>query len=285
MKPHIEHALDCSLLRLLHFVEARGCHAQDQGSEAQRPSAREALQTACPEVLELWLDSRAKSRFWQARRALLRLSEQLSRPFPAPPFTLSRPDFSSIASRFDSDAFFAAHQLEIHIATEKREVQTEYAVQSAMEEKSPQFFLRNVPRVQRDVELSQALRFDEDENERHRAYALIQEVREAHIPRPEMAEIWTSALSTDFRIFLEEVLFLCPWEEMPRQLATPSEDSTWSPKHSRAKLTYELMDRKHKVFVFGHQGTPQSVRRHAPKRLAKVRSLTPLDGNSHEPMA
>ncbi len=201
---------------------------------------------------------RAKERFWKGRPSGVATVRADWEPQP------SRIEPNRIEGR-DHELVPKERREQIDhpniLNTDVRNQDVPFEVTSRLSEQTPQFTLRNLPRVERNVDLDRAIRFDEEDMPLLQAREQIQEVRDARFPRPDFATFWSAQLLDDFRIFLEEVLYLCPWEEMPRGSQTPDEDSTWSPTHSRATLTFELIKNKRSVFVFGHGGRPMVVER------------------------
>ncbi len=208
-------------------------------------------------------------------------------PWPRNAFTETR--LAIEANPLKDHLAFATQVAQVKIeakGAEGAKMNVPHEVDDQMQAVCPQFFLRNISRLQRDIDVQRPMAFDIEEKLKPQAEADLDEVRAAKLPRTEFVDVWTAALLDDLRIFWEEVLYMCPWEQMPRQLKAPDDDSPWSPNHSRATLTYELMDRRKSVFVYGHKNIPIAMRREPEKRLAKTRAIKQdappagLDGGS-----
>jgi len=76
----------------------------------------------------------------------------------------------------------------------------------------PQFNLRNIGRAERSVDLEDPLPVVRKKGISHDDDGLFDEVRNARLPKPEMAQIWTVAFSTRVRAQFRRLLLEDPWE-------------------------------------------------------------------------
>jgi len=237
-----------------------------------------------PEPLFLWgyrgTTIHAKRAFWKGQ----------IRPFP----TLRHdwtPD-ASIATQVpivESRDFSIIPQVRIEqllksgaLNTAQTKTDIPWEVSEQMNERSPQFTLRNIPRVERSVDLERATLFDVTAMPKVDAEESLEEVRNAKIPKAEMMTFWSAQLLDDFRIFLEEILYLCPWETMPQGRKPPEPGSLWSLEHSRSTLTADLIGKADQVFLFGTHGGPTTLAR--AKRKIEKRKRSAMDGGGFTPM-
>ncbi len=117
---------------------------------------------------------------------------------------------------------------------------------------TPQFILRNIPKVERYYDLDRPLPFVLDDMPIDEAIADIEDVRQAKLDPPEFSDHDNIDFLEDFRTFLEEIFVLCPWDQITRK--APDENSPWHLKNSATKLAHELLERKNTFFVFGTRG-------------------------------
>src|SRR5690606_21533753 len=111
---------------------------------------------------------------------------------------------------------------------EPRPVDVPWHFTELMRECVAQFTLRNIPRAERYIDLDMPMHYEVDDPVLPQVIEDIEDVRNAEVPRPEFVESWTTPLVNDFKIFLEEVLYLCPWDSMSNIRRAPAEDSLWS---------------------------------------------------------
>lgn len=117
---------------------------------------------------------------------------------------------------------------------------------------TPQFTLRNIPKIERYYDLTRRLNFEAGESPLELATADIEEVRNARIESVEFTQVQSADIIDDYRIFLEEIFYLCPWDQITRR--APEPDSPWHVSHSRAKLAQYLLDRQNTLFIYGDRG-------------------------------
>jgi len=120
---------------------------------------------------------------------------------------------------------------------------------------TPQFILRNISKLERYHDLSRMLSFNEEASPLESALEALAEVRGARIEPVQFAKIQSVEIVEDFRVFLEEIFYLCPWDQITRR--APDEDSPWHIKHSHAKLVQYLLDRQSTLFIFSEDRTTQ----------------------------
>lgn len=233
------------------------------------------------EPLYLWhyrgLPSSAKTAFWDG---LARRSRDLPiRGFwlNQNPFVKTLPDLAPVGRDFMilSDERIDELQRLQTVNIDTRNVIVPWSVNEHMAEQVPQFTLRNIARLERDDTVERGVQLEHEPPAMSEAAEQLAEVRNPYIPRPEMPDSWSAPLFEDFRTFLEEVLHLCPWAQMPTERKVPSEDSLWHPSHSRSNLTHELLERRKSVFVFGQRGGPQQLLRERQERVYTAKSITP----------
>jgi hypothetical protein len=233
--------------------------------------------TRVPEQLSLWNYRSdavlAKNGFWRG----LRVSWPAVRADWTPQVKIrAQEPFESVHVELVSEERLASLQQPATLDVEARERNIPYAFTSLMDERSPQFSLRNLARVQRDIDLLVSMPFDVDPIPLEEAEEAFREVRTAHIERVEFPEAWSAPLVDDFRIFLEEVMYLCPWDAIPKGRRVP-DDSLWSEKHSRSTLTFDLIEKKGKVFVWDHKGRPRAFVRRAETGPRRARVIDPSE--------
>ncbi len=120
---------------------------------------------------------------------------------------------------------------------------------------TPQFILRNIPKIEHYYDLDRALPFNEEDLPLNDALAAIESARKAHLDPVDLPDLRSAEVINDFRVFLEEIFYLCPWDCITRR--PPTEDSPWHPKHSHAKLAQYLLDAQNTLFIFSDKGTTQ----------------------------
>lgn len=85
-------------------------------------------------------------------------------------------------------------------------------LEAIQHEHMPQFNLRNIGRAERDVEVDDPLPLARQRGLGGKLGAELDEVREAHVPKPQMAEVWSVRLMGRVRGSLRRVLVEDPWE-------------------------------------------------------------------------
>ncbi|MFA5624875.1 MAG: hypothetical protein WC966_07460 [Bradymonadales bacterium] len=126
-------------------------------------------------------------------------------------------------------------------------------VDNQLAECTPQFSLRNIPKVERYYDLSRKPPFDIEELPLKELSQAIAEVHAAHIEPVEFIDFNSSGIITDFRVFIEEILYLCPWNEISR--TAPPSESLWHISQSRAQLAKHLLDQKNSLYTYSYTGT------------------------------
>ena len=141
-------------------------------------------------------------------------------------------------------------------------------IDDAVAECTPQFILRNIPKVERYYDLERSLPFEVTDMPIVDAKALLDEVSHDHLDEIQYIEGENLKFINDFRVFLEEVIALCPWDQISRK--PPTEDSPWHLKNSATQLARELLERKNTLFVFGTKGmTKMQMRDFDPEKEKK----------------
>ncbi|MCL2326297.1 MAG: hypothetical protein FWC40_07395 [Proteobacteria bacterium] len=128
-------------------------------------------------------------------------------------------------------------------------------VDDQISECTPQFILRNISKLERYHDLSRMLSFNEEALPLESALEALAEVRGARIEPVQFVKLQSVEIVEDFRVFLEEIFYLCPWDQITRR--APDEDSPWHIKHSQAKLVQYLLDRQSTLFIFSEDRTTQ----------------------------
>ncbi len=135
---------------------------------------------------------------------------------------------------------------------EKRETKTPVELDDQLAEAVPQFTLRNIAKIERYHDLQAPMPFDVDEDKLKEAITALAQARQTKIEAVEFREITNLEILEDYRTFLHEIIYLCPWDQIP--LGPIEEDNPWHLKYSYAKLAIELQQNKDRIFVYGHEG-------------------------------
>lgn len=149
------------------------------------------------------------------------------------------------------------------ILREPKQKNVDWKLADLMKEASPQFTLRNIGRKEFDVNLDRPIEFIDTPAAHTEAFQSIKEVRKAEWPQPQLIDFFTTEFFADFNTFIEETLYLCPWDEIPSIKGRDAslEGSNWDPAHSRAQITVHLLDRKARgtFFALNQVGKPTEV--------------------------
>jgi hypothetical protein len=85
-------------------------------------------------------------------------------------------------------------------------------LEAIQHEHMPQFNLRNIGRAERSVDLDDPLPLQRQKGIGGQLGQELDEVREAHVPKPQMAEVWSVRLMGRVRGSLQRILLEDPWE-------------------------------------------------------------------------
>ena len=86
------------------------------------------------------------------------------------------------------------------------------AVLEAQKNPMPQFTLRNIGRMEKYVDTEEPLPLQRTAGVSGRTEALLDEVRNARLPKVEMAQVWSVSFNTQVRDSLRRLLLEDPWE-------------------------------------------------------------------------
>ncbi len=159
-------------------------------------------------------------------------------------------DFGAFA-----DKIHELHQLELDSSVEAGTLERPNEVDDQVTECTPRFILRNIPKIEHYYDLDRPLSFNLDDMPLLEAEDLLDEVRNAKIGDIEFIDVESVHFVDDFRSFLEEIFYLCPWEQITK--GEPEEDNPWHINNSTSKLAKELLTRKNKLFIFTEKGMTQ----------------------------
>lgn len=186
--------------------------------------------------------------------------------------SVDRPICRDIASFVEKIATNHEHQSGVGGKTIEFERPVEY--DDYVAECTPQFILRNIPKVERYYDLDRPLPFMLEDMPIVEARADIDAVKHAKHEPPEFSDHDNIEFLEDFRTFLEEIFVLCPWEQISRK--APDENSPWHLKNSATKLAHELLERKNTFFVFGTRGmTTMQMGDYQPEKEKKQSDQRP----------
>lgn len=203
-----------------------------------------------PSILSIDLDMDAKEGFWHAVRMDADMACGVRRLIHAEVLDDICRDHL-IFSNYILDKHHEAPSLSD--APKNYDIPTE--VDDYLCECTPQFILRNIPKIERYYDLERSLPFEIEDMPIVDAKAMIEEGRHAHLGEIQFIESENIKFINDFRVFLEEVFVLCPWGQITR--TPPGEDSPWHLKNSVTQLARDLLGRKNTLFVFGTKGMTQ----------------------------
>ena len=154
-----------------------------------------------------------------------------------------------------ANKIFELHRMELESSAEPENIERPNEVDDQIVECTPQFILRNIPKIERYYDLERVPPFEVTDMPKMEADDLIAEARQAHLGDIEFIEVESVNFINDFRSFLEEIFYLCPWDQITRQ--EPDEDSPWHIKNSTTKLAQDLLSRKNTLFIFSAKGMTQ----------------------------
>lgn len=173
-----------------------------------------------------------------------------------------------------AESVFSRHSQEIGATDETRDYETPVELDDQLAECTPQFILRNIPKLERYYDMDRPLPFMIDDMPMVEALDDIEKVRDARLEPPEFSDHDNVEFLEDFRIFREEVFLLCPWEQVSRR--APDEDSPWHLKNSTSKLAKHMLEQKNTFFVFGTRGmTKMQLGDYRPEEKKKQETPRP----------
>ena len=150
-------------------------------------------------------------------------------------------------------------------------------VDDQLKECTPQFILRNIPKIEHYYDLERPLPFNLDDLPIREAVEELERGRNTHFDPPEFIDVKSIETINDFRVFLEEIFYLCPWEAITRH--PPDEFSPWHPKHSRSQLAKELLASQNTLFIFSDKGmSKMGMKEYKPKEKKKSEENVPTSG-------
>jgi hypothetical protein len=150
-------------------------------------------------------------------------------------------------------------------------------VDDQLKECTPQFILRNIPKIEHYYDLERPLPFSLDDLPIREAIDEFNRARNTHFDPPEFIDIKSLEIVNDFTVFLEEIFYLCPWEAITRH--PPDELSPWHPKHSRSQLAKDLLASQNTLFIFSDKGmSKMGMKDYKPKEKKKSEEQIPSGG-------
>ena len=150
-------------------------------------------------------------------------------------------------------------------------------VDDQLKECTPQFILRNIPKIEHYYDLERPLPFNLDDLPIKEALEAAKLGRTTRFDPPEFIDCKSLEIVNDFRVFLEEIFYLCPWEAITRH--APDDLSPWHPKHSRSQLALELLASQNTLFIFSDRGmSKMGMKAYQPKETKKAASGVPSGG-------
>ncbi|MBQ9396485.1 MAG: hypothetical protein IJU23_13355 [Proteobacteria bacterium] len=149
------------------------------------------------------------------------------------------------------------HVLELESGAEPTDMERPNELEDQVRECTPQFILRNIPKIEHYYDLERVLPFNVEDPPKMEAEDLLEEMRNAHVGKVEFGDYQSVKFVDDFRSFLEEIFYLCPWDQITR--GEPDEDSPWHVKNSTSELAKDLLTRRNKLYIFTESGMKQSV--------------------------
>jgi hypothetical protein len=157
------------------------------------------------------------------------------------------------------------HKLELDSIAKPQRHERPDEIDDQVCECTPQFILRNIPKIERYYDLERALPFDLDTTPLSEATDLVEEARSVKLEPIEFIKSESVNFINDFRAFLEEIFVLCPWEQISK--TPPTEDSPWHLNNSTTDLAKDLVARKNKLFIFSAKGMTQvGMKEHKVKK-------------------
>ena len=156
------------------------------------------------------------------------------------------------------------HKLELDSQAEPQKIERPVEVDDQVVECTPQFILRNIPKIEHYYDLDRPLSFNFEDMPMIEAEDLLKEVRTTRVGKVEFIPVESTEFVDDFRSFLEEIFILCPWEKITRQ--EPTEDNPWHINNSVSKLARDLIARKNTLFIFSESGmTKVGMKEYKPR--------------------
>ncbi len=134
----------------------------------------------------------------------------------------------------------------------KKICDTPIELDDQLAEATPQFTLRNIPKIERYYDLDALPPFRYEDLPRVVAEDLVDQARSTRVEPAKFHKFTNMEILKDYRTFLQEILYLCPWENIPK--GEVSEDNPWHIKHSYAKIAIDMQKNKDIFFVYGHEG-------------------------------
>lgn len=151
-------------------------------------------------------------------------------------------------------------------------------IDDQISECTPQFTLRNIPKLERYYDLTRRLNFEISDLPLELAKSDLDEVRNARIEAVEFIPVQSADIIDDYRIFLEEIFYLCPWDKITRR--APGPDSPWHISHSRTKLAQYLLERQNTLFIYSDRGTSKiGTKAFVPEETLPNEGLPPMGGS------
>lgn len=130
---------------------------------------------------------------------------------------------------------------------------------------TPQFILRNIPKIERYYDLDRTPPFDISDMPLLEAQDILDEAHHTHLGKVEFIPVESVQVFSDFATFLEEILTLCPWDQITRQ--TPDENNPWNLKYSTTQFARDLVSRKNTLFIFSEKGmTTMQMKDYKPQK-------------------
>ena len=144
------------------------------------------------------------------------------------------------------------NEIELDVLGKPRKMDRPIEVDDQVVECTPQFILRNIPKIEHYYDLERPPAFDVADMPRMEAEDQIREMHNTHIGKVEFIPVESTEFVSDFRSFLEEIFVLCPWDRITRQ--DPPEDNPWHIQYSTSKLAQDLLSRKNTLYIFSEKG-------------------------------
>ena len=149
------------------------------------------------------------------------------------------------------------HAIELDSNAEPTDIERPNELEDQVRECTPQFILRNIPKIERYYDLERVLPFNIEDPPKMEAEDLLEEMRNTHVGKVDFGDFQSIKFIDDFRSFLEEIFYLCPWDQITR--GEPEEDSPWHINNSTSELAKDLLTRRNKLYIFTESGMKQSV--------------------------
>jgi hypothetical protein len=150
----------------------------------------------------------ARRRFSEQRLPLLVRSEEIEHCTAVEPLEVAPDRLSDLVER--RVRFEETYAAEIKVMSEQK---IPPAVHDALRDNHmPQFTLRNIGRAERSVEPDEPLRFDHSRTTQREGWSDLEVARQTRVPRPELAEVWSTAFVARVRASFRRLLLEDPWE-------------------------------------------------------------------------